>query len=68
MLPISYSELLQGSCEGVEWIELAQYSVQCRTHVKILLDLRVAQEVWNFLTSCATVSCVELLYIYDVYL
>ena len=42
--------------EDVEWIDLAHDSYKCRVVVDKVMNLLVAQDAGNFLTSCGTVS------------
>jgi hypothetical protein len=42
-------------CESVDWIHLAQDRLQWRALVNMVMNLRVPQKAWNFLTSWATV-------------
>jgi hypothetical protein len=43
-------------CESVDWIQMAQYTIQRRALVNTIMNFRVLQKLGNFLTSQATVS------------
>jgi hypothetical protein len=43
-------------CEGADWIQLAQGRVQWRALVDTVMNIRVPQKTWNFLTSWVTTS------------
>jgi len=49
-------DLQEVGCEGTEWIELAQHKDRCRSLVNAVMNLRVPQNVGNFLNSCKPVN------------